>query len=336
VSTKSYISNLSAGRNWAVIGIFFYLFLVVLSFILNSESWSSDLNLEKNYLGPFKDGNHILGTDGLGRDVLAGILNGAKISFLISIATSFFSVMIGLTLGYLSGYIGNERIKSHPFLISIYLFLCCLWIFYSWSSGSWFLFLIILVCSIFVIHFVSYKFNLLKANVYLPLDDIVMKLIEFSRSISGIFILIFCLAIFEGRSIWNVIFVIIIVRWQSITRFIRAELLKIKNVEYIKNAEALGIPSFKILQRHLLPNIYRPLLTIMVYGFAVTIMLEATISYIGIGLPLETVSWGTMLSESRSYFQAWWLAIFPGLMIFFVTMSLRKLVDTTEDNWTYL
>jgi len=336
LSVRTNISSKVKRPNWAFLGVFLYLCLVVLSFLFDSSSWSSAINLEKNYLGPFKDINHWLGTDGLGRDVVAGLLNGAKISFIISASTSFFAIIIGFALGYLSGYIGNDKVQVHPLLLFIYFLLSCLWIFYSYHGGNWLLYFLILVSLIIGIRYFNNTFDLLKANVYLPLDDLVIKLLEFSRSISGIFILIFCLSIFESRSIWNVILVISIVRWQGITRYVRAEFLKIKNADYIKNAEALGLPSLKILVYHLIPNIYRPILTILVYGFAVTIILEATISYIGIGLPLETVSWGTMLSESRSYFQAWWLAIFPGLMIFIVTLSLRKLVADTEDEWSYL
>ncbi len=334
-NNSNILTNKGIGK-WPIIGVAFYLSLVVMSIIFDSDSWSSVLNIEQNYLRPFINVHHWLGTDGLGRDVWAGILNGAKISFIISVTTSIIALLIGFSLGYLSGYIGNGRIRTHYTLLFIYFILTLLWVFYSYHEELWLLFFVVLIGVISLIHFINQSFNLLKANVGIPMDDIIMKLIEFSRSISGIFILIFCLAIFDDRSILNVIIVISLVRWQKLTRYIRAEFLKIKNSDYIKNVDALGVPSIKILFRHLLPNIYRPILTVLVYGFSVTILLEATISFIGIGLPVETVSWGSMLSESRSYFQAWWLAIFPGLMIFIITLSLRKLINDSEDDWSYL
>lgn len=336
MSLKTSISTTNGINKWPIIGISFYVFLVLLSFVFDSTSWSSNINLEQNYLRPFKNVNHWLGTDGLGRDVWAGILNGAKISFIISMATSIVALVIGLLLGYLSGYVGNEKLRSNKVLLFIYFLLVGLWLFYSYHTNNWFTLSLILILLIYTIHFLNRTFSLLKANVSIPMDDIIIKVIEFSRSISGIFILIFCLAIFDGRSILNVIIVISLVRWQRLTRYIRAEFLKIKNSDYIRNVEVLGVPPFKILLNHLLPNIYKPILTILVYGFSVTILLEATISFIGIGLPVETVSWGSMLGESRSYFQAWWLAIFPGLMIFIITYSLRKLINDSEDEWSYL
>ena len=336
MNLKSKISTSKKAISWPVIGIALYLSLVILSIIFDSSNWSKAINLEQNYLKPFTSLDHWLGTDGLGRDVWAGILNGARISFIISVSTTIVALLVSFFLGYLSGYIGNGKIRTNLILLFLDLTLACLWFFYSIHEGYWLILLIVLIGLITAIHYLNGNFNLLKANVSIPIDDIIMKLIEFSRSISGVFILIFCLAIFDGRSILNVIIVISLVRWQKLTRYIRAEFLKIKNTEYIKNVEALGVTPFKILKNHLLPNIYRPILTILVYGFSVTILLEATISFIGIGLPIETVSWGSMLSESRSYFQAWWLAIFPGLMIFIVTLSFRKLINDSEDEWSYL
>jgi peptide/nickel transport system permease protein len=103
-------------------------------------------------------------------------------------------------------------------------------------------------------------------------------------------------------------------------------------MDFMLAAKSLGLPNWRIFFRHALPNILTPLLVAAIFGVAQCILLEAGISFIGIGLPAEQVTWGTMLNQARSNFSAWWLALFPGLMIFLTVISLNKISEVLKGN----
>jgi peptide/nickel transport system permease protein len=113
--------------------------------------------------------------------------------------------------------------------------------------------------------------------------------------------------------------------WTGIAQFVRAELLRIRRQEYIEAAQALGFSDRRILFRHALPNALTPVLITVAFGIAGAVLLESFLSFLGIGLAAESVTWGTMLNLARYQFNAWWLAVFPGLAIFF-TVTLFNLI----------
>ena len=113
--------------------------------------------------------------------------------------------------------------------------------------------------------------------------------------------------------------------WTGIARFIRAELLKVRNLEYIEAAHALGYSESRTLLKHAIPNSLSPVLISIAFGIASAILVESTLSFLGIGVPAETMTWGSMLSSARQSPSAWWLAIFPGFAIF-ITVTWYNLV----------
>ena len=114
------------------------------------------------------------------------------------------------------------------------------------------------------------------------------------------------------------------IRWTTIARFIRAELLRVRSLEYIEAAHAMGFSNWRIIVRHAIPNSIGPVLITIAFGVASAILIEAFISFLGIGVNGE-VTWGMLLRWARDNTMAWWLAIFPGLAIF-ITVTIFNLI----------
>jgi peptide/nickel transport system permease protein len=134
-------------------------------------------------------------------------------------------------------------------------------------------------------------------------------------------------AAFAKPSVALVILIIAFTSWMGIARFVRAEMLKIKNLEFIESARALGYRSFRIVWKEALPNALRSVVVSAAFGVASAIMAEATISFLNIGIPPETVTWGKMLALARSAPTAWWIALSPGILILLTVVSLNIIGD---------
>ena len=143
-------------------------------------------------------------------------------------------------------------------------------------------------------------------------------------SIPTLFLIISVVALAKP-SIFIVMIIIGLTGWTGIARFIRAELLKVRNLEFIEAANALGYSESRIVFKHAIPNALSPVLIAIAFGIASAILTEATLSFLGIGVPAESLTWGSLLSASRQNTGAWWLAVFPGLAIF-VTVTVYNLV----------
>ena len=152
-----------------------------------------------------------------------------------------------------------------------------------------------------------------------------MRLIEIVNAIPALFLLLAAVAILEKPSIISVMVIIGLLRWTSIARFIRAELLRVRSLEFIEAAEAMGYSDWRIIIRHAIPNAIAPVLITIAFGVASAILIEAFLSFLGIGLENDEITWGLLLSFARESTTSWWLAIFPGLAIF-VTVTLFNLI----------
>ena len=183
----------------------------------------------------------------------------------------------------------------------------------------------IAVCGIFYLLTRPMKFiPLLNKKTSVPIDIIVQRLIEILLSIPRLFLIIAIVAIAKP-SIFLVMIVIGATSWTEIARFIRAELLKVRSLEYIEASEALGYSNYRILTKHAIPNALSPVLITIAFGIASAILVEAFLSFIGLGLPPEMQTWGKILNEARGAVSAWWMVIFPGFAIF-ITVTLFNLI----------
>jgi peptide/nickel transport system permease protein len=113
--------------------------------------------------------------------------------------------------------------------------------------------------------------------------------------------------------------------WTGIARFTRAEFLKIRSLEYVQAAQALGFSEIRIILKHALPNGLAPAFIAIAFGIASAILIESGLSFLGIGVPHDVVTWGSLLNAGKENFNAWWLVVFPGLAIF-LTVTIYNLL----------
>jgi len=309
------------------------------------------------YVSPFEKQSvqsskfkHRLGTDDIGRDVLSGMIHGSRIAMLVGVLAMSIASIIGIFLGAIAGYFGDNRLKTSRIRIWLNLLFLPFAFFIAFMarnnlmmdafgesliSGSlqfiwsFVLFgLIMLIPNLLAIPLKLVPFFGKKINI--PLDIIVNRLIEVLRSIPGLLLILAVVAVFDA-SIILVMIVIGLLGWTGIARFIRAELLRVRSLEYMEAAEALGFSTSRIILRHAIPNSLTPVLISIAFGIAAAILTESTLSFLGIGVPPDTITWGKLLAKGRVAPEAWWLAIFPGFAIFITVTIFNLLGDGLAD-----
>lgn len=286
---------------------------------------------------------HWLGTDQFGRDVLAGMIRGTRIAMLIGVLSMFIATLIGLLLGSLAGFFGDTHFRISRVRFWLNLVGIILGYFYAFQARSYTIrvanengtFGIEVIRSLFIFFVIVLLFNLLSKaferisffakKITIPLDLIIMRLIEIINAIPTLFLLLAAVTILEKPSIISVMVIIGLLRWTTIARFIRAELLRVRSLEFIEAAEAMGFSDRRIIIRHAIPNAIAPVLITIAFGVASAILIEAFLSFLGIGLENDEITWGLLLSFARESTMSWWLAIFPGLAIF-VTVTIFNLI----------
>lgn len=274
---------------------------------------------------------HWLGTDRLGRDVLAGLVAGTRVALLVGIIAMGVAVLIGVLMGALAGYFGDDKVhmrRGQLLMLIPGLLLACFYGFMAppatWGMGLQLL-LFVAVLFLFFSFGKMVPGKWATQRVKLPLDVLVMRTIEVFNSIPTLLLLLAVVAVLESSSIFYVMLVIGLVRWTGIARFLRAELMKVKKLNYIEAARAMGFSEGRILFKHALPNALGPVIITTAFGIASAILLESVLSFLGIGVGGDSVTWGSMLSAARQAPSAWWLALFPGLAIF-VTVTIFNLL----------
>ena len=163
------------------------------------------------------------------------------------------------------------------------------------------------------------------------LDNLLMRFTDVMISFPQIFVLIMLVS-FLGQDLSTIVLVLGIVSWMPMARLVRAEFLNLKEKEFIMSARAIGLPGWRIVTSHLLPNSGGPIIVAATLGVAAAIRSESGLSYLGLGLQPPTASWGTMLRNAQDQFlNAPWTAIFPGLMIFITVMAINFMGDGLRD-----
>jgi oligopeptide transport system permease protein len=264
-----------AGRRFvrnkaAVAGLIVLVFIVIFTLVGPAFAKFSNEEIDWSVLGQiktlgapsFKTG-HYFGTDELGRDLYARVIQGTGISLSVGFIGSFVAVMVGTLYGAISGYIGGR------------------------------------------------------------VDNFMMRLVDVFMSIPYMFVLILLLVIF-GRSITMLFIGIGLVSWFDMSRIVRGQTLSIKNKEFIEAALAMGVPTFKIILRHILPNLMGIVIvyaSLLVPGF---ILAESFISFLGLGVQEPNTSWGALISAGAKTMQygTLWQIGFP---LFFFTLTLFSL-----------
>ncbi len=228
------------------------------------------------------DPRFLLGTDDQGRDILSAILYGSRISLLVGFASVLFSLVIGVMLGLISGYVGGR------------------------------------------------------------IDSIIMRIADVQLSFPAILIALLIDGIARGLlprdaqdslSLYVLIFAIGISGWVQYARTVRGATMVERNKEYVQAARLIGMRPFTVLRRHILPNVLGPVLVIATIHLAVAIITEATLSFLGVGIPPTTPSLGTLIRIGNSYLFSgdWWISIFPGIALVLLALSVNLLGDWLRD-----
>jgi len=281
---------------------------------------------------------HWLGTDEVGRDIAAGLVSGTRTALQVGLIAMSIATLIGLFLGLLAGYFGDDSFRLRALPMGLYLLVLPFLIFYAFMvdasvlpfGGIWLfrlVFFLLMSFLVFSLGGLLSKWFRFRKNWTLPLDSLIMRLVEVINSLPGLLLILAVLAIVKAPSISYVMVVIGLISWTSVARYIRAELLKIRQLDYMVAGKALGYSHTRLLWRHALPNGIRPVLIAVSFGMAGAILLEAFLSFLGIGLPAEAVTWGSLIRkiQANATTGAWWIALFPGLAIFF-TVTIFNLI----------
>lgn len=287
---------------------------------------------------------HVMGTNSLGEDVASGLIHGARVSLTIGFIAMAIASVLGLILGSMAGYFGDSRLRtSRGQFWMVALGIIAGW-FYGFQTRQFnlqdalstgtgklimqLLFSISIAIAVTVIFALIGRFlgklPFLNKQVNIPVDSIVSRTIEIFHSMPT-FILILTIAAIARPSMTNVMIIIGFTSWTGIARLTRAELLRIRQLEYIQAARALGFGELKIILRHALPNGIAPALVSIAFGIASAVLIESSLSFLGIGVPSDVVTWGSLVNDGRQQYSAWWLVVFPGVAIF-LTVTVYNLI----------
>lgn len=258
-------------RKVAVAGVIIFtviLFLALFGNLICPYS-PSGVSAKERFFGP--TANHIMGTDDMGRDTFARIIDGAKLTLGITGGAVAIALVFGTTLGLISGY----------------------------RKGA--------------------------------LDTVISGVMDSLWAFPAI-VLAMAINTALGASIGNIIIAIGIVYIPDFYRVVRSRVISIREMEYITGAKAIGLNDAKIIWRYVLPNLLSTLIVQLTLTAAKAVLAEASLSFLGLGVPLPRASWGTMLKSGYGFMErSIWLSIFPGFFIMLLIMSLNFLGDGLRD-----
>jgi len=162
-------------------------------------------------------------------------------------------------------------------------------------------------------------------------DDVLMHVTDIQLAIPTILLAIAVVAVL-GPGLPNVIITLSVTGWTLYARLVRGQTMTVKNLDFVQAARANGAGDARIVLRHVLPNVFSPVIVVAVFAVANMIVLEATLSFLGLGVEPSVVTWGRMLNGGRLYLNtAWWLTAFPGFAIFVTVLAVNLLGDHLRD-----
>ena len=281
---------------------------------------------------------HLLGTDALGRDVTAGLIGGTRTALLVGFGSMFLAFILGVPLGLMAGFFGDDRLKlpilsvilrGGIFVIIGFYFFIFLNLKYA-ALDILFILLFIILCYILLIKFLELIINkipIINHKIIIPFDLMVTRVLDIMQAVPLFLWVIGAVAVsgVHELSITSLVVLIGFTHWVIFARLVRGEVMRIRALEYMEAAAVLGASQDRQMWRHALPNVLTPAIVALSFGIANAILLEALLSFLGVGLPAQMVSWGNLLQSARVNFDCWWLAIFPGLAIFFTVYTFNRL-----------
>ncbi len=162
-------------------------------------------------------------------------------------------------------------------------------------------------------------------------DSIVSRLVETLTAFPTLVLVLVVQALLRRPSMVTMLLAIGLTRWTEVARLVRAEVLLVTSQDYVMAARALGARPLRVLRRHVLPNAIAPILVAATFGIASVVLIEASLTFLRVGLPPPTPSWGETLSEARDHAGAWWLLVLPGFAVFTTVVALNLVGEALRD-----
>lgn len=191
--------------------------------------------------------------------------------------------------------------------------------------------LLVAFAVVFVSGFIGVTLGAVSGYFGGKIDFAIQKLVEVVWAFPPLLLGITIMA-FLGQGLFNLILALVAQRWIPYCRVVRGQTLSLRSRDFITAAQCLGATHRQIITRHLIPNLIQTSLVIGTFAMASSIIAEASLSFLGVGVPPEIPTWGTMLADARIYIStAWWLPLFPGLRIFITVLGINLLGDALRD-----
>ena len=271
---------------------------------------------------------HFMGTGKTGNDVLAGLIHGSRTSLTIGFISTLIALLIGIVLGCIAGYFGDDRIRISRIRLIAILLLAFPAFFYSFYlradriidafHESAFMglvhFKISLLIFIAIILLPLFPFRKKKnkiPSIRLPIDNIISRTIEIFLSLPRL-VMILTLAAIIKPSLLTIILIIGLTSWTDVARIVRAQVLQLRQSNFVEASKAFGSNPFSIILRQVFPLLMPQLFVLCTFSIASAILVETGLSFLGIGLPVGTATWGGLMYEARENYSAWWMVIFSG------------------------
>ena len=283
-------------------------------------------------------GVYLFGTDDLGRDIFSRMLQGAWVSLTVGFVAVGISVLIGILMGGISGYFGQNPVRIKHILWALLLSLACgLLLAGAIIPGG----ILLLLAAAFVLlslrrekgpvgHPARGWRRLLQSET-ISIDTLIMRVVDIMLCFPVFFLILTVVALLPA-SMYNIMIVIGLTNWMGTTRFVRAELLSLREQDFVTAAKALGVDDWRIIFRHMIPNAMAPVLVSATLGIAGAIYTEAALSFLGFGVPPPHATWGNILSDGKLFiFDAPWLTFIPGVAILIVVLAFNLFGEGLRD-----
>ena len=191
--------------------------------------------------------------------------------------------------------------------------------------------LLVAFAVVFISGFIGISLGAISGYFGSKIDFLIQKLVEVIWAFPPLLLGITIMA-FLGQGLFNLILALVVQRWIPYCRVVRGQALSLRSRDFVTAARSLGSGDFKIIARHIIPNLIQTSLVIGTFAMASSIIAEASLSFLGVGVPPRIPTWGTMLADARIYIStAWWLPLFPGLCIFITVLGINLLGDALRD-----
>jgi peptide/nickel transport system permease protein len=272
-------------------------------------------------------GVYLLGTDELGRDVFARMLEGAFVSLSVGFVAVGIAVAIGCVMGGLAGHYGRVRVPAPRTLIGAAGLAVLAAAGVAVARGAGRADVAIWVALGGLMLGTGLVGLLARRPFTLTIDTLIAGLIDVMLCFPAFFLILTVVAVLKP-SIWNIMIVIGLTSWEGTARFVRAEILSLREQEFVMAAAALGVSGPRTIRRHLLPNALAPVLVSATLGIAGAVLTESALSFLGFGVPPPDATWGNIIADGRKYlFDAPWLTLVPGTAIFVLVLAFNLFAE---------